>query len=113
MVPALGALVDQQRQTLTNKPIKVLSSTFMSSYVGTAQRAITKRVSSSQGVQAGTFKLKYRSCVAVSQTQPRKPAPGRGSSKCRPAGSSAPGPGSEALLLSAHAAFPVFGMERS
>ena len=72
MVPALGALVDQQRQTLTNKPIKVLSSTFMSSYVGTAQRAITKRVSSSQGVQAGTFKLKYRSCVAVSQTQPRK-----------------------------------------
>lgn len=26
-----------------------------------------KRVSSSQGVQAPTFKLKYRSCVAVSQ----------------------------------------------
>ena len=37
MVPALVALLDQQRQTLTDKPIKVLSSTFMSSYVGSAE----------------------------------------------------------------------------
>ena len=37
MVPALVALLDQQRQTLASKPIKVLSSTFMSSYVGSAE----------------------------------------------------------------------------